>query len=58
MSTTAKNEAKRLARELYRKGIIPSLEKQEMAETLIENTLNLYGGVIRMDEEKKARYKA
>ena len=58
MSTTAKNEAKRLARELYRKGTIPSLEKQEMAETLIENTLNLYGGVIRMDEEKKARYKA
>ena len=58
MSTTAKNEAKRLARELYRKGVIPSLEKQEMAETLIENTLNLYGGVIRMDEEKKAGYKA
>ena len=58
MSTTAKNEAKRLARELYRKGVIPSLEKQEMAETLIENTLNLYGGVIRMDEEKKAGNKA
>jgi hypothetical protein len=53
MSTTIKNESKRLAKILYMRGIIPSLEKQEEAEKWIVEALSLYGGQVLADAKKR-----
>lgn len=55
MSTTLKNEAKRIAKELYLKGIVSNLEKRDAAESVVEQGLKLYAGLVQVDEEKKVR---